>query len=219
MFHTRLPRICELRDLTPDPRSPDAYFQDFDRYLQDSDHVRGIYERWEQDLQCLDNDAWAFLKNDASPYLMHRDHNGRGWQQLFYILNQTHAYNYLRAVGASSIRFIPRSKRRSVKTPDIEGVLDSRRVLCEVKSLNPSQDEVHVRTEGGVSRIATSLDDGFFRKLRSDIANAMKQLEAYDPTREARCYIYIVPRFDDFLGRCKAEIFQPDRQVSFGLPK
>ncbi len=57
MFRTQLPRIYELRDLTADPTSPDAYFQNFDEYVQDSLHVRQIYARWEKDLQGLDHDA------------------------------------------------------------------------------------------------------------------------------------------------------------------
>jgi hypothetical protein len=215
MFRTQLPRIHELRDATADPESPDAYFQNFDGYLQGSNHVKEYYGRLETALQGLDHNAWEFLKGDASPYLATRDRSGRGWQQLFDILNQAHAYNYLRAVGASKVRFIPRASRQSVKTPDLEGYLDSRTVLCEVKSLSPSQDEIRIRTEGGVSGIAIRLDDGFFRKLHSDISKAKEQLEAYDPTGEARRYVYIIPRFDDFLGRCKAQYFsQIDRYLS-----
>src|ERR1700758_4436280 len=83
MFRGQLPRIYELRDLIRDPSSTDAYFQKFDKHIQDSTSARGIYDRWEKDFQFLDNDAWTFLKNEASPYLMQRDHSGRGCQQLY----------------------------------------------------------------------------------------------------------------------------------------
>src|ERR1035441_7714503 len=33
MFRSHLPRLYELRDLIPDPDSPDAYFQDFEAVL------------------------------------------------------------------------------------------------------------------------------------------------------------------------------------------
>jgi hypothetical protein len=77
MFRTELPRLYELRDLISNPRSPDAYFQNFDENLSSPD-VKQIYVRWEADLQRLDPDAWRFLKNEAAPYLISRDLRGRG---------------------------------------------------------------------------------------------------------------------------------------------
>lgn len=208
MFRMQLPRIYELRDLIADPTSPDAYFQNFDSHVQDSIHVRDIYDRWEKDLQGLDDDAWEFLKSEASPYLVHKDQSGRGWQQLFDILNQAHAYNYLKTVGASNVRFIPRAKQRSTRTPDLEGVLDTGRVLCEVKTINISQKEVRARKEFMVREIKNQLDDAFLRKLHSDITEAKDQLHAYDATGEARYYVYINLCFDDFLGAYKEEYFR-----------
>src|SRR4051812_47022161 len=114
MLRKQLPRIYELRDLIADPTFSSAYFQNFDWNVRDSAHIRGIYDRWEKDLQGLDDDAWSFLKSEAAPYLVCKDGRGRGWQQLFDILNQAHAYNYLKAVGASNLRFIPRSKQASI---------------------------------------------------------------------------------------------------------
>ncbi len=215
MLRTELPRLCELRDLIADPSSPDAYFHNFDSYLQDSNNVREIYDRWEKDLQGLGDNAWGFLKNEASPYLVRKDRSGRGWQQLFDILNQAHAYNYLKAIGASNVCFIPRSNQPSRRTPDLEGVLGSVRVLCEVKSINISQKEARARSQFTVRKIENHLDDGFLRKLQSDITEAKGQLQAYDPTGEARHYIYINLRFDDFLGEYKEEYFrQIDEHLS-----
>lgn len=215
MFRTQLPRIYELRDLIADPTSPDAYFQNFDNNVQDSLHVRQIYVRWEKDLQGLDDDAWEFLKREASPYLIHKDRSGRGWQQLFDILNQARAYNYLKIIGSSNIRFIPRAKQRSTRTPDLEGVLDSGRVLCEVKTINISQKEVRARKEFTIRKMTNQLNDGFLRKLHSDITNAKDQMHAYDATYEVRYCVYVNLCFDDFLGECKEEYFrQIDQYLS-----
>ena len=213
MFRTQMPRIYELRDLIDNPTSPDAYFQNLDKNVQDSPHhVRQIYLCWENELQGLDDDAWEFLKSEASPYLIHKDPSGRGWQQLFDILNQARAYNYLKAIGSSNVRFIPRAESR---TPDLEGVLDSGRVLCEVKTINISQKEVRAREEFTGRNIANQLDDGFFRKLHSDITEAKDQLHAYDATSEVRYYVYINLCFDDILGECKGEYFrQIDQYLS-----
>jgi hypothetical protein len=213
MFRTQMPRIYELRDLIDDPNSPDAYFQNFDRIVHDSPHhVRPIYLSWEKELRGLDPDAWEFLKTEASPGLTHKDRTGRGWQALFDILNQASAYNHLKTLGCSNIRFIPRAER---KTPDLEGILDSGRVLCEVKTINISQREVRAREESTVGSIATRLDDRFFRVLYSDITEAKNQLDAYDATGGARHYVYIIPCFDDILGECKEGYFrQIDQYLS-----
>jgi len=218
MFRARFPRIYELRDLTADPASPDAYFQNFDNNVEDSPHVRQIYDGWERVLQGLDNDAWEFLKTEAAPYLIRKDQSGRGWQQLFDILNQAHAYNYLKTVGCSDVRFIPRAKQPSTRTPDLEGILDSRTVLCEVKTINISEEEVRARKEFTVVKITNRLDDGFLRKLRSDITEAEKQLHAHTAMGEARYYVYIIPCFDDFVGWCKEDYFRQIDQYLLANP-
>jgi hypothetical protein len=207
-LRVQLPRLRELRALITDHGSANAYFQNFDNHVRDSRHVREIYGRWEIALQGLDDDAWAFLKCEAAPYLTHKDRRGRGWEQLFGILNQAHAYNYLRAIGVAAVRYVPRAKRRSLKTPDLEGALGSRRILCEVKTMNISEDEIRARGEFMVREAKTRLDDAFLRKLDSTIAEAKLQICAYDDDGTAQHYIFISPNFDDFLGEYKEEYFR-----------
>jgi hypothetical protein len=218
VFRTVLPRIYELRDLITDPTSPEAYFQNFESNFDSSFHIREIYDRWEVELQGLDGDAWEFLKSEASPYLMHKDRNGRGWQQLFDILNQAHAYSYLKSIGCSTIRFIPRANQPSTRTPDLEAVLSSSRVLCEAKTINISQGEVRARNEFTVRQINTQLDEGFLRKLSSAISEAKDQLRAFDATGKDGCYVYINPCFNDFLGEYKEEYFKQIDQYLSGCP-
>lgn len=207
MYRAQMPRIYELRDLIADPTSRDAYFQDFDEKLE-SLHVREIYLRRERELQAVDPGSWEFLKNEASPYLIRKDPSGRGWQQLFDILNQARAYNYLKSIGCSNIQFIPRAEKLALRTPDLEAKLGAERILCEVKTINISQEEVRARTQLTVRSIALRLTDGFFRKLRSDVLDAKNQIEAYDSTGTAVRFIYINPCFDDFLAQCKDAYFQ-----------
>ena len=215
MFRTVLPRLYELQDLITDPTSPDAYFRDFETKLRDSAHVMDIYMRWEKALESLDSAAWAFLKSEASPHLTARDPNGRGWQQLFNILNQAHAYNYLQRIGCSTVRFIPRSTKR---TPDLEAVLGSDRILCEVKTINISQDEVAARHSPIVRDLAIRLEHGFFRKLSYDIEQAKDQMRTHDPTGVARHVVYISPCFDDFFGECKEDYFRQIDQYLLDYP-
>lgn len=213
MFRMQMPRLHELRDLISDPNSLDAYFQNFEKNVQGSPrHVKKIYLSWENELNGLDGNAWELLKSEASSYLIRKDRSGRGWQQLFDILNQARAYNYLKAIGCSDVRFIPRSDTR---TPDLEGILDSVRTLCEVKTINISEEEARARREFTVRTIVTRLDGGFFRKLKSDLLQAMDQLRAYDTTNEARYFAYVNLCFDDFLGEFKREYFrQIDQYLS-----
>jgi hypothetical protein len=221
MFRDKLPRLYELRDLIDDPASPDAYFQNFEKQLADSPHhVLQIYLRWETTLQALDLDAWEFLKKEARPYLTCKDAKGRGWEQLFNILNQGRAYGYLRSAGCSNIRFIPRADGEGLETPDVEAVLGSDRLLCEVKSINISQDEVRARTHFTVRSIPIRLGSGFFKKLQSDIDKAKNQMCAYDQCATTARFVYINFRFDDFLAQCKEDYFrQIDEYLSENPPR
>lgn len=192
------------------------YFQNFERHVRESPHhVEPIYLRWEKELQGLDSNAWEFLKGEASPYLVHKDRGGRGWQQLFDILNQARAYNRLKTLNCSSVRFIPRAEKQGLRTPDLEAALGAEKVLCEVKTIGISQEEVRARNYFTVRSIAIRLEDGFFRKLRSDILDAKDQMDAYDAMGTAQQYVYINTCFDDFLAQCKEEYFrQIDQYLS-----
>jgi hypothetical protein len=82
--------------------SPDAYFQDFDEKLANSAHIKGVYRQWERVLEGIDSQGWGHLKREAVPRLTKRDRKGRGWQQLFDILNEARAHNYLKSIGCTS---------------------------------------------------------------------------------------------------------------------
>jgi hypothetical protein len=208
MFRTQLPRIYELLDLVVDPRPSDVYSNGFENFFRNSPHARQQYRSLEKELQGLDETAWAALKTEASPYLMRKDKKGRGWQQLFDILGQARAYNYLEGTGCSSVSFIPRSDRLGARTPDLRGFRDSDEVLCEVKTLNCSQDEVRARKEFTARSINRELGDGFFLKLRSNISEAQDQLHKYDPQNQAKHCVYLNLCFDDFFGNYKEDYFQ-----------
>ena len=206
IYRAELPRLYELRDCITDPSSPDAYFRNFDENLALSSHIRDIYLRYERDLQELDEAAWHDLKTEAMPYLQRRDKKRTGWEQLFDILNQARAYRYLKAIGCQRLRFIPRMKNR---TPDLEGVLAHQRVLCEVKTINPSQEEIQLRqTPPTIRSLPFELKPEFLTKLTRTVDGAAEQLIAYDAEREALHFIYLNICFDDFFAECKAEYFE-----------
>ena len=152
------------------------------------------YARLEAKLQHLDSDAWTALKNEAAQYLGVRCPD-RGWPQLFDILSQADAYKYLRELGCSEIHFIPRA---DIETPDLEGLLGSRKVLCESKRMRISDQESNLRGSVGTpGTYERPLNSGFFRKLESHINRAKAQVHAHDPQGEARHIVYVSICFDE----------------------
>ncbi len=161
---------------------------------------------WEEVFKSLDPVAREYLKNKASRYLKRGDVKGRDWQQLFDALGEASAYKYLsESEGCSTVRFIPESN----ETPDLEGVRDHNRVLCEVKTITISDVEVSARRDPpSVRKVSNQLDVGFFRKLDSDIAKATSQLKSYDSAGNAKHLLYMNICFDDFFGLYKEDYLQ-----------
>lgn len=205
-FRAELPRLYELKDCIKDPQSPEAYFQTFDEKLT-IPHVRDVYLRSEWALRELDAAAWQSLKSEAIPYLERRDKKRAGWEQLFAILNQARAYRYLKSIGCTQLRFIPRSNKQ--QTPDLEGELASDRVLCEIKTINPSDAEIALRKNPPTVRsLPMELTPGFLGKLKATIEQAGQQLSAYDPHGTAVHFAYLNISFDDYFAECKDQYFQ-----------
>jgi hypothetical protein len=200
-----LARISELRDLSIALKSPDAYFQADDTKFS-APLSRAAFLAIERDLQGLDAAAWVALRAEAIRQLTARQ-GSRGWQRLFSILNQARAYNYLIELGCADVAFVPVSTR---KTPDLAAWLGPTRVLCEVKTIHISDDEVERRTAGGVWKSVAHVEPGFLEKLRSDIDKASAQMVAFHPGPGARRIAYIVVNFDDlfheYAPECRAHI-------------
>jgi hypothetical protein len=192
-----LRRISQLRDYSVKLNSPKAYFRADDDKLSDP-HKRKFFVALERELQGLDAEAWEFLKGEALPRL-NAQHSKRGWQQLFDTLNEAKGYNYLVRIGCKEIKFIPRAKTDNVQTPDLRGFLGSATVLCEVKTINVSEDEANRFATGGVGTTRLYLEKEFFKKVSSVIHTAASQLLAVDKDLTSRRILYVVFNFDDRL--------------------
>jgi hypothetical protein len=208
MCQKELHRVYELRDLIEDRTSPNAYFQDFDNSIRDESTKKQVWLAREKELQGVDLTSWEFLKNEALPYLVKRNPSGRGWQQLITILNQARAYNYLRSIGCSSVRFIPKATQKGVETPDLEGTLGTLKVLCEVKTINVSDEEALSRRMGTAGTTTNRLEPGFFNKLKSDLIKANQQMDAYCSGTHKKQIAYVVINFDDLLAEYKEDYYQ-----------
>jgi hypothetical protein len=194
MYRRELPRIFELHDLIMPSSSPDAYFRNFEKSLSEIRQKLKQFRDIEGDLQGLDADAWTFLKSEVAP-LLRVKHSTRGWQALFDKLNQAKAFNYLKSAAYRNVRFIPPSAVRGQQRPDLEA--DG--VLCEVKTINASDVEADRRDSGGVGTVTDQLDEGFFRKLSSDLKKAKAQMVSYDASGNSKHITYVITNFDDHL--------------------
>jgi len=205
-FAKAFSRLYELKDAVPDSTHPDAYFQNFEKRLEESEHIRNQYMNVERPLEALDQHAWHDMLKRAAPLTVRR-HATRGWQSLFDTLNEAKAYAYLQRLGCSDIAFIERASKR---TPDLRAVLDGRRVLCEAKTVNLSQDEtdrrdrIH-RGEIFATSVEASITSGMLNKVTSTLVHAIEQLDHEDPNRTARRFVFTVLHFDDWVGAYQTE--------------
>src|SRR6201987_2808321 len=166
---SEFPKLSELRGEAGDP-SP-YYFDVEDGSQIQAKHVREI----ESDLQRLDACGWELLKGDLVPLVKKRKHE-RGWQPLLNKLNEAKGYNHLVRIGCTDVQFLRRSSSR---TPDLKGRLGPSTVLCEVKTINPSDNEFKSREDHSVRSIVIQLPTGFFNKLRSTLETARDQMTIY----------------------------------------
>jgi len=199
-------RLYELKAAVPEPSHPDAYFQHFDDRIKESAHVRSQYLNVERALEALDEDSWRDMLERAAPLTIQR-HPTRGWQSLFDTLNEAKAFAYLQSLGCSEIGFIRRGKE---KTPDVRAILNGRRVLCEVKTINISADEADCRQrihQGEVigRSVPTTVTPKMLGKVTDTVTRAIEQLDREDPMRAARRIVFIVLHFDDWVGDYQTE--------------
>jgi hypothetical protein len=205
-FAKMFSRLYELKAAVPNPTHPDAYFQNFDERIEESAHVRSQYLNVERALEALDEDSWRDMLERAAPLTIQR-HPTRGWQSLFDTLNESKAFAYLQSLGCSEIGFIRRGKEM---TPDLRAVLNGRRVLCEVKTINISADEADCRQrihQGEVigRSVPTSVTAQMLAKVTDTLRRAIEQLDREDPKRTARRIVFIVLHFDDWVGDYQTE--------------
>jgi hypothetical protein len=166
------------------------------------------------EFQGLDAEAWELLKGEALPR-MKAQHPTRKWQQLFDTLNEAKRYNYLVRIGCTDIKFIPRATTDKVQTPDLRGFLGATPVLCEVKTINVSDDEANRLATGGVGTTLRYLERPFFNKVSSTIRTAATQLLAFDRDLSSRRIAYVVFNFDDRIHEYADEY---QKQIEAFLP-
>jgi hypothetical protein len=199
-----LSRIWEICDCVRKRGRPGTYFENFDSSLADNPVKRKHFLHLEAELAGLDAVAWAHLMAQVLPLFESR-HEVRGWQAAFDKLNEAKAYNYLARLGCTEMAFIPVSSASGQKTPDLQGKLGASPILCEVKTINPSDLEAAARSAVANGLIVAgstqgSLPDAFFRKLTATLKAAETQMKSYRSDGIARRMVYVILNFDDLLN-------------------
>jgi hypothetical protein len=201
----RLPRLFDLMESVDDRENPNSYFQNFEASLGLPTGKLDAMMKLESQLARLDAAAWADLKPRAARCAVAATprQDGRGWQDMFDVFTEARAYGYLRAIGASDIRLVPRSDR--AKRPDLEAISAESKILCEVKSINVSdvQAEKNRRRSRGEVTIAdarTEVEGGLLEKVTRTIAAAIGQLRSFDESHQSRWVVFVGLNFDDFLN-------------------
>jgi ribosomal protein L30 len=190
------PRIYELRALLPRELPEGVRFPALDNTIYEFPPKRKFLQSVERDLEKLDPLAWGALKAKVPALL--KKHPTRVWEPLYDTLNEAKGYNYLARIGCSDVHFIATAE--GVKTPDLAAMSpEGRRVLCDVKTINISDVEVRRRRQGDAGASTDQLEDGFFRKLLSDLAHAKTQMLAHDPDISTKRIAYVIVNFDDNL--------------------
>jgi hypothetical protein len=194
MCRDHFPRLFELRDVLPDRLPARAALPALDETLM-LPGKREHFERVEADLQRLDASGWAALKARMKPWP--KTHPKRSLEPLYNALNEAKGYNYLHDIGCSNVHFIPVSKVSGQRTPDLGAEDHGRQVLCDVKTINRSEEEVERSQSGGVGTTTACLPLKLFEKIQETCVHAKEQMLSYDPSGSARKIAYVFVNFDD----------------------
>lgn len=170
-WQREFPHLYELFERSRQS-DPDNYFSVIDPPR--SELATASYKVWEDRLRRLDADSHANLLSRAAPYVSRRDTlNGRHWSALFDVLNEAKGYEYLLDEGYTTVRFIARTSRR---TPDLVGENLLGSALCEVKTINVSDEDIAGR--GSVQSVYYGIPLGLQRQLSSVYETACEQLRS-----------------------------------------
>lgn len=133
---------------------------------------------WESRHRQLDERSLQQILERMTPVISQCNRSEiRTWTPLFDILNEAKGYEYLLALGYPRVSFIPRPESRHTPlTPDVHGVAAFGEALCEVKTINISDDEIS--RFGKIQGPSYGMPDGLKRKIARDYDQARRQLHS-----------------------------------------
>ena len=190
-------RLSELVSLHHPSDKSSRFYKFWETFYEIPERVQA-FSIIENELSALDGICWRFLKEEVKTLCV-KSHERRGWNQLFEKLNEAKGYCFLKLIGYSDIRFIPRETKSNIETPDLIGWRNTSQVLCEVKTINISDDFISARINISGMIAKNKLTAGLIKKLESTIAKSASQLNSYSKSSDTDKYMYLVIAYDDDL--------------------
>ena len=200
-------RLYELRDLG----GQEDYFSDIDERLDDS-LSRKKSAQLAKLLNRLDEESWNYLKDQCKP-LLSKVSEDRSWTPLFDRFNEAKGYGYLLDRGCSSPKFITISDKNGHQTPDLEASDGTSEYLCEVKTINISDEEIERRKNIEAKDVAYVLNNGLKSKLEDDARKATSQLKGYQGAENKIKIAFFVICLDDRQPESMKAIFPQIRKL------
>lgn len=151
-------------------------------------------------LDCLDPESFSILKNKICMNFKgekEQKSDGRGKHQMFDLMNEAFAYEFLLNRRAENVTFLQEKNKN--KKPDIKFEQCGSVGYCEVKTIHISdkQLEFYKNQESIDNLIAYErLNEQFFKKLSNTLSTAQNQLKSTN--RIDHFFIYLIIHFDDF---------------------
>jgi hypothetical protein len=177
----------------------DAYLIEIQDVLSTTGYFRSLRLTYDRALGILDDKSWKVLREKASGAFPTKS-SLRGKQAFYDQLNEAFAYRYLVQQGYTDVTFIPKS---GTKTSDLSFTDGVSHRLCEVKTINISDEEIS-RTKSGDTFDASVYQELthelLSRKFKNILCKALKQL-----VNASDGLVYVVWSFDDFTLRHFAE--------------
>ena len=197
-------RLYELRDLG----GQEDYFSDIDERLDEPFSRKKLAELAElaESLNRLDEESWNYLKGQCKP-LLSKASDDRGWTPLFDRLNEAKGYGYLLDRGCSSPKFITRSDKNGHQTPDLEASDGTSEYLCEVKTINISDEEIERRKNIEAKEVAMTLSNELRSKLEDVARKAASQLRGYQGSENKIKIAFFVICLDNWQPESRRAIF------------
>lgn len=190
-------RLSELVSLHPLDDESSRFYKFWETFYEKPGRVQA-FSLIENELSALDDMSWSLLKAEAKPLCVKSDER-RGWNQLFEKLNEAKGYCFLKEMGCTNISFIPRETKSDIETPDLVGWKNTSQILCEVKTINISDDLVSARINKSGMYAQNTLTAGLTNKLESTINKAVSQLNSYSRLPDTKKYMFLVITYDDDL--------------------
>jgi hypothetical protein len=168
------------------------HFENWNQSLELNPHKRKQFEDVENTLKRIETSQWLHFKKKM--VRTDQTHPRRGLNQFFEAYNEAEAFSCLQDLGATDIKFVPESQRKS---PDLYAKLGECDLYCEVKTINISDDDAdrNAYLHNKVGLLPANYDTNLSeqcRKIIKCIEAAHTQIDSYDPNAAAVRYLYMV---------------------------